>query len=81
MVNLYSPSFIGSTTEWCELECTAIILLLWIIIIIMIIINIIIIINNNYCHDYTTQHKLRNVDQRWTEVTIEQSQNHAAVTC
>ena len=48
----------------------------------MIIINIIIIINNNYCHNYTTQYKLRHyVDPRWTEVTIEQRQNHAAVTC
>jgi len=48
---LFSPSFIGFTTKWCELECAAFILLLCIIIIIiiiiiMIIINIIIIISN-----------------------------------
>ena len=33
---LFSPSFIGFTTKWCELECAAIILLLCIFIIIII---------------------------------------------
>ena len=59
---LFSPSFIGFTTEWCELECAAIILLLVIIMYYYYYYydhherhHYI----NNLCHNYTIQHKLK----------------------